>query len=128
MSVKKWPDGDSLTTDPRGDDPTFYYLPSHDWSKAVGFMVSPLFEHAKALHVEISIPPAFLGRLVACSDQERHKTYRRVLETLVSRFTIWRKLTLAIEDPVLGDAAFEDEMGKLGWTKVSGLPHTFARS
>ena len=118
-TLRKWADGASLQTDPRDEDPLFYYL-FGDLAQAIGFRVEPLYEHAKSADVTIGLAPHFLARTTLKAPAERLTMYLRVFETLSKRFTGWTRVAIAIDDPLIGDPAFTDVVKQLGWSQPSG--------
>lgn len=115
----KWADGASLETDPRNEDPVFYYL-FGNLAEAIGFDVEPLYEHAKATDVTIGLAPPDLGRALAMPPAERLTMYLRVLETLSKRFKGWVRIAVAIDDPLIREPAFTEAVKQLGWFQHAG--------
>lgn len=118
----KWDDGSVLDTDPRREDPLFYYLTKGDWSKAIGFEVLPLYEEAGAEQVQISVFANHRPREAAIGDSEREQLYVRAIPALAKRHRKWRQLTLnAIDlDQILASGALTDELQRLGFRRLIG--------
>ena len=60
---QRFPDGDSIEQDPRGQDPLVYYVPDGNWARAVGVEIEPLYEEDKASVVRTRFFPEHLARL-----------------------------------------------------------------
>lgn len=109
-----WPDGDSVETDPRRDDPYFYYLRNGDWKTAVGFDVTPSPEDVRAASVSLSVAPPYLERIERFGDAEQARMYAHVVEALAKRYARWTRITIsgATRDSLTGLAA---RLAPLGW-------------
>ena len=94
MKLAKWDDGYVLETDPRREDPLYYYMREGGWGSAVGIEVSPLYdEHAKT-KVTIRVWLSHLPREAGMISAERCEMFRRVVSVLLLRFPRWSHVTL----------------------------------
>jgi predicted component of type VI protein secretion system len=94
MKLAKWNDGYVLDTDPRREDPLYYYMQEGGWGSALGIEVAPLYEEHKAAAVCIRVWPDHLPREAVMSTSERHQMYPRVISVLLGRFPHWSRVTM----------------------------------
>ncbi len=121
----KWSDGALLETDPRNEDPLFYYS-FGNLAHGIGFEVEPLYQHAKSTDVTIGLSPKFLARATALEQPERLTMYVRVFDTLSKRFTRWKRIAIVVDDPLISTPAFRDAVTRLGWSPEGGDSSTIA--
>jgi hypothetical protein len=101
MKLAEWSDGFVLNTDPRRDDPLYYYMPRDPWGSAIGIEVSPLYEEHNTREVSVQVWPSHVGRVTGMSAADRLQMYCRTVSTLLARFPQWTVVTLNASD--LGD-------------------------
>jgi hypothetical protein len=90
----KWDDGYVLYTDPRREDPLYYYMRERGWGSAVGFEVAPLYEEHAAIRVSIRVWSGHLQREADMNTAVRRDMYHRVVSSLLQRFPNWSNVTL----------------------------------
>ncbi len=59
INLAEWPDNRVLYTDPRREDPLYYYKSREGWSFVIGFEVAPMYEEYDATSVTIKVWPTF---------------------------------------------------------------------
>ena len=94
MKLAKWDDGYVLDSDPRREDPLYYYMREGTWGSAIGIEVSPLYEEQAASKVTIRVWPEHLLREASLNTAERCEMYPRIVSVLLRQFPKWSTVTL----------------------------------
>src|SRR5262245_39846378 len=94
MKRAKWNDGYVLDTDPRREDPLYYYMRGSDWGSALGLRVEPAYQEHKATKVCICVFREHEAREAGMQPTERKEMYSRIIPVLVTRFPKWSQITL----------------------------------
>jgi hypothetical protein len=94
MKLTNWNDGYVLETDPRREDPLYYYMRDGVWGSGVGLEVDPLYKEHKATEVCIRVFQEHQAREAAMVPAERKEMYHRIIPVLVARFPNWSQVTL----------------------------------
>jgi hypothetical protein len=97
MIVAQWDDGYVLDTDPRREDPLYYYLPRDNWNDSVGIDVEPPYDEAQAKAATIAIFAAHRSRPVVATLEARKPILLRVLPVLIKRFPNCGRFTVRDE-------------------------------
>ncbi len=104
MPTKKlaeWSDGCVVDTDPRRDDPLYYYMRRDAWDSAIGVEVFPLYEEHAVNDVSVRVWPSHAERVARLDLPDRLQMHCRIVSTLLARFPNWAVVTL--HAPELGD-------------------------
>ena len=134
MKLAKWSDGYVLDTDPRREDPLYYYMQEGAWGSTIGFEVDPPYEEHKAIHVciRVFLDPAHKFREAEMDKTKRQEMYCRVISELLGRFGRWLRVKLQssyLSDIMLdgslatifkaaGFSPAENTQDEITWTKV----------
>lgn len=94
MQIAKWDDGFVLDTDPRRQDPLYYYLREGSKDSVLGVRVDPLYEEHEATDVSIRISPEHQQREAGMEPAARREMYRRIISVLLKSFPRWKRVTL----------------------------------
>ena len=94
MKVASWNDGYVLETDPRREDPLYYYMRDGVWGSGVGLEVDPLYKEQKVTEVCIRVFREHQAREAAMQPAERKEMYHRIIPVLVARFPKVSQVTL----------------------------------
>lgn len=97
MQLSKWDDGFRIDTDPRREDPLFYYRRGEEWSSAIGVQVDPAYEEHQAAEVVVRVFPQHKALLAHFSDEEVEVLYGRIVKSLLKEYPNW--LVVKVEFP-----------------------------
>ena len=97
MKLGQWPDSLSLVTDPRHEDPIYYYMKNDDWEGALGFEVLPLYHENKSCEVCIQLNERFVKLEAELNVEQRKNMYVRALSILLERYYNWTEVTVKSE-------------------------------
>jgi len=116
--LHKFEDGSVIHRDSRGEDSLIYYVPQADWSRAIGFRISPERQEWKAEQVKIKIWKDHVDRVKSLPDDELSNIVEQFTEGLSITFKRW-KLCSFEWPPWLVDRVGEDRinlfMEEAGW-------------
>ena len=93
-TLQRWEDGAALETDPRREDPLYYYVMSGDWASAFGFRVDPVGQESRTEAVSVSVTGAHRARFAALPGNDSAKILARVVQALAARFDRWTEIVL----------------------------------
>ncbi len=124
---RRFPDGDSIEQDPRGEDPLVYYVPGGDWARAVGLEIEPLYEERRAQSVTSRIWKDHLSRLEAMDDASLTRIIDRLAEVLSREYPGWKTWRTELPSWVLeriGPRIFRGVYEAAGWRSIPGSGET----
>lgn len=132
MTIAQWDDGYLLNTDPRREDPLYYYLREGGWGSAIGFEVEPLYGEHTASRVTIRVWPHHGPREAGLPADEWRDLYPRVISVLLGRFPEWSQVTLQSsrlsELAELGLVAKAFQRAGFSQTNHTGTEETWTRT
>lgn len=97
MVLGNWSDGYRLVTDPRREDPLYYYLKADEWPNAIGLEVVPPYEPMQPRDAYISVFREHQARERQLSDADRGRIYERCIPAIARRLRKCKALTVVAD-------------------------------